>query len=60
MWETQVKFLGWEDPLEHDNLLQYSCLENTQKQMSLMGFSLLQEGGHLPGPESRLLSNTQK
>ena len=31
---------------EHDNLLQYSCLENPQKQMSLMGCSLLQEGGH--------------
>ena len=42
---------------EHDNLLQYSCLENLQKQMSL---SLLQEGGPLPGPESRLLSNTKK
>ena len=44
---------------EHDNLLQYSSLENPQKQMSLMGCSLLQEGGHLPGLESRLLSNTE-
>ena len=45
---------------EHDNLLQYSCLENPQKQMSLMGCSLLQEGGRLPGPKSGLLSNIQK
>ena len=30
MRETWVQFLGWEDLLEegHDNLLQYSCLEN--------------------------------
>ena len=30
MQETQVQFLGWEDPLEkvNDNPLQYSCLEN--------------------------------
>ena len=30
-WEFQVWSLGWEDPLGsrgHDNLLQYSCLEN--------------------------------
>ena len=28
--ETQVRSLGWEDPLETENgnLLQYSCLEN--------------------------------
>ena len=29
MWETQVRFLGREDPLEKEMvLLQYSCLEN--------------------------------
>ena len=28
MWETQVQSLGWEDPLEEGNSLQYSCLEN--------------------------------
>ena len=30
MRETQVRFLGWEDPLEKDmaTSLQYSCLEN--------------------------------
>ena len=30
MWETQVRSLGREDPLEkgNDNPLQYSCLEN--------------------------------
>ena len=30
MWETQVRSLGWEDPLEKENgnPLQYSCLEN--------------------------------
>ena len=29
-YETQVRALGWEDPLEggHGNPLQYSCLEN--------------------------------
>ena len=31
MQETQVRFLGWEDPLENGmaNILQYSCLENS-------------------------------
>ena len=30
MWETQVRFLGWEDSPreENGNPLQYSCLEN--------------------------------
>ena len=29
MQETQVRSLGWEDPLEKDgNPFQYSCLEN--------------------------------
>ena len=30
MWETQVRSLGWEDPLEKGNgsPLQYSCLEH--------------------------------
>ena len=30
MWETRVRSLGWEDPLEKGNgsPLQYSCLEN--------------------------------
>ena len=30
MQETQVQFLGWEDPLEKEigNQLQYPCLEN--------------------------------
>ena len=26
--ETWVQSLGWEDPLENGNPLQYSCLEN--------------------------------
>ena len=26
--ETWVQSLGWEDPLEEEGLLQYSCLEN--------------------------------
>ena len=26
--EMQVQSLGWEDPLEEGNPLQYSCLEN--------------------------------
>ena len=30
MWETWVRSLGWEDPLEKEMpTLQYSCLENT-------------------------------
>ena len=31
MQETQVRFLGWKDPLENGmaNALQYSCLENS-------------------------------
>ena len=30
MWETWVRSLGWEDPLEEGmNPLQYSCLENS-------------------------------
>ena len=30
MRQTRIRSLGWEDPLEggHDNLPQYSCLEN--------------------------------
>ena len=28
MQETLVQSLGWEDPLEEDNPLQFSCLEN--------------------------------
>ena len=30
IWETWVRSLGWEDPLEKGmgNQLQYSCLEN--------------------------------
>ena len=32
MWETQVRSLGWEDPLGegNGNPLQYSCLENSK------------------------------
>jgi len=30
MWETYVRSLGWEDPLEKGMaILQYSCLENS-------------------------------
>ena len=30
MWETWVRILAWEDPLEkNDNPLQYSCLKNS-------------------------------
>ena len=28
MWETLVQSLGWEDCLEKEMALQYSCLEN--------------------------------
>ena len=41
MWETWVRSLGWEDPLEggRGNPLQYSCLENPHGQRSLAGYS---------------------
>ena len=41
MWETWVRSLGWEDPLEgeYGNPLQYSCLENPHGQRSLEGYS---------------------
>ena len=29
MWETQVRFLCWEVPLEKGMATQYSCLENS-------------------------------
>ena len=29
MQETQVQFMGWEDPLEKEMAIQYSCLENS-------------------------------
>ena len=31
--------LGWKDPLEEGNPLQYSCLENPHGQRSLTGYS---------------------
>ena len=31
--------LGWENPLEEGNRLQYSCLENPPRQRSLVGYS---------------------
>ena len=37
LWETCVWSLGWEDPLEDGNPLQY-CLENPHRQRSLMGY----------------------
>ena len=41
MWETWVRFLGWEDSPEggHGNLLLYSCLVNSHGQRSLAGYS---------------------
>ena len=38
--ETQVQFLGQEDPLRggHGNALQYSCLENPLNRGSLVGY----------------------
>ena len=29
MQETEVQFLGWEDPLKKEMALQYSCLEDS-------------------------------
>ena len=41
MWETCVRSLGGEDPLEerHGNPLEYSYLENPHGQRSLAGYS---------------------
>ena len=41
MQETQVRPLGWEDPLEKEMaaLLQYSCLEKSHGQKSLVGYT---------------------
>ena len=40
-WETWVRSLGWEDPLEEDmDPLQYSCLENPHGQKNLAGTPL--------------------
>ena len=41
MQETWVQSLGWEDPLEEGMATQsqYSCLENTHRQRSLVGYS---------------------
>ena len=44
MWETWVWSLGWEDPLEEDNPIQYSCLENPHGQRSLEGYRSQKEG----------------
>ena len=38
MWETWVRSLGWEDPLEEGNPLEYSCLENPHGQRSPAGY----------------------
>ena len=39
MHETQVRFLGWEDPLEMGMATHSSCLENPHGQRSLAGCS---------------------
>ena len=37
--EVLVRSLGWEDPLEEGNPLQYSCLENPHGQRSLASYT---------------------
>ena len=39
MQETQVRFLGWEDPLEMGMATHPPCLENPHGQRSLAGYS---------------------
>ena len=40
VWETWVRSLGWEDPLEEGmDPHQYSCLENPHEQRNLVGYS---------------------
>ena len=41
MQETWVQSLGWEDPLEWGNPLQYSCLETPHGERNLAGYSPL-------------------
>ena len=35
----QVPSLGWEDPLEDGNPLQYSCMENPMDRRAWQGYS---------------------
>ena len=38
MWETWVRSLGWEDPLE-ESMANYSSIENPHGQRSLVGYN---------------------
>ena len=39
IWETWVRFLRWEDPLEHGNPLRYYSLDYPHGQKSLVSYS---------------------
>ena len=39
MWEMQVRFLGWEDPLEEEMATHSSILALSHGERSLMGYS---------------------
>ena len=57
MWETWVRSLGWEDSLEEDNSLQYSCLENPHGQRSLAGYG---PWGHKESDTTEHLNTAQR
>ena len=44
--EMQVQSLGWEDPLEEGNPLQYSCLENPMDKGAWKSASMGKESRH--------------
>ena len=57
MQKTWVQSLGWEDPLEEGNPLQYSCLENPHGQRSLVGYG---PWGHKESDTTEQLSTVLK
>ena len=46
MWETQVRSLGWEDPLEKEMAIHYSTPGKSHGQRSLVGSMGSQRVGH--------------
>ena len=56
MQETWIRSLGWEDPLEEGMATQYSHLENTHGQRSLVGYS---PWGHKESDTTERLNTAQ-
>ena len=58
MWETWVRSLDWEDPLENSiKTHSSSCLENSHGQRSLVGYS---SWGHKEWEVTQQLNTAQK